>query len=164
MHARPLEIAGVETCAIDYDRPETLPTALKDSGLAWTFLRPNSFMQNLVTYMGGLIVEEGAIYEPAGDARVSYIDAGDIGRVAARVLTEPGHEGWAYDLSGPQALTHDEVAEHLTRALGRTIRHVRVPDDAYRKKLPEIGFPEEDAAFSSGPRMRGPRCSASATW
>jgi len=203
VHTRRLEIPGVETCTIDYDRPETLPTALEgidtvllasyatlhetamvdaaraagvgrmvklsawqaadeaftiarwhreveraieDRGLAWTFLRPDFFMQNLVTYMGGLIVEEGAIYEPAGDARVSYIDAGDIGYVAARVLTEPGHEGRAYDLSGPQALTHDEVAEQLTEALGRTVRHVRVSDDTYRRKLLEIGFPEEDAA------------------
>lgn len=79
--------------------------AVEASGLAWTFLRPNSFMQNFVNYMGGSIKAQGAIYQPAGDATISHIDVRDVARVAARVLTTTGHEGQSYELSGPQALT-----------------------------------------------------------
>ena len=135
---------------------------IEDSGLAWTFLRPNFFMQNFVNFVGGLIRDEGAIYEPAGDARISYIDARDIGRVAARVLTEPGHEQRAYALSGPDALTHDEIAATLTQTLGRTIRHHRVTDAEYVDKLRAIGFPDQDAtAFTDSYRYgRTGTCSA----
>jgi uncharacterized protein YbjT (DUF2867 family) len=132
VHSRPLDIEGVESRTIDYDRPETLPPALEGvrtvylvsyetlhekamvaaardagverivkqsawraadegfivgrshreveraiegSGMAWTFLRPNMFMQNLMTVHGESIRRENVLYESAEDARVSYIDA-----------------------------------------------------------------------------------------
>jgi uncharacterized protein YbjT (DUF2867 family) len=118
---------------------------IERSGLTWTFLRPNYFMQNVVTVMGEDIREEDAFYDSVGDARISHIDARDLGRVAAHVLTEPGHEEEAYELSGPEAITHDEIAETLTEALGRTIRYVRLSDEEYRKRLLAMGLPEEEA-------------------
>jgi uncharacterized protein YbjT (DUF2867 family) len=102
-------------------------------------------MQNVVTVMGEDIREEDAFYDSVGDARISHIDARDVGRVAAHVLTEPGHEEEAYELSGPEAITHDEIAETLTEALGRTIRYVRLSDEEYRKRLLAMGLPEEEA-------------------
>lgn len=73
------------------------------------------------------------------------IDARDIGRVAAHGLTKPGHEGEAYELTGPQAITHEEVVEALTRMLGRTIRYVRIDDEDYRQSLLAMGLSEGTA-------------------
>jgi uncharacterized protein YbjT (DUF2867 family) len=116
--------------------------AVEQSGVAWTFLRPNGFMQNVVNFMGQTIRSQGAMYSSAGDALVSHIDARDIGEVAARVLSEPGHEGKVYDLSGPAALGYDEMAAVLTRELGRPIRYVAIPDEDYKKAAIGGGVPE----------------------
>ncbi len=91
-------------------------SAIEASGLAWTFLRPNGFMQNFLE-LG--IASIRAIHLPAADARISHIDARDIARVAARVLTTSGHEGKAYELSGPHDLSYREVAGVLSRVLAR---------------------------------------------
>jgi uncharacterized protein YbjT (DUF2867 family) len=116
--------------------------AIESSGLAWTFLRPNGFMQNFVNFMGATIRSQNAFYLPMKDARVSHIDVRDIARVAARVLSEPGHDGKSYDLSGPQALGNAEAAEHLSRALGRTIRYVDVSFADYKQGALAAGVPE----------------------
>lgn len=117
--------------------------AIEASGLAWTFLRPNSFMQNVVTYMGGTIRAEGVFYSASGDARISHVDVRDIVAVAMKALTEPGHDGKTYTLHGPEALTYDELAQELTNALGRPISHVSIPEPHYRDGLLAEGMPEE---------------------
>jgi uncharacterized protein YbjT (DUF2867 family) len=101
--------------------------AIERSGMAWTFLRPNSFMQNAVTFMAPTIRTEGAFYTASGQARISHIDVRDIAAVAVAALTTGGHEGRIYTLSGPEALTYDEVADELSKAVGRFIRHVSLP-------------------------------------
>jgi uncharacterized protein YbjT (DUF2867 family) len=116
---------------------------LELSGLAWTFLRPNGFMQNVVNYLGGTIRAQSAIFSSAGDGAVSHVDARDIGRVAAHVLTEMGHEGQAYDLTGPAALTYRQVAETLTRALARTIRYVPITPEQQKQGALAAGMPED---------------------
>lgn len=119
--------------------------AIEESGMSYTFLRPNAFMQNFVTFMGASIRDEGKFFDSIEDAQISYIDARDIGRAAARVLTERGHDGRAYDLSGPRALGHVEVAEILSRALGRRIEYVRVGDADYRQGCLDAGVSEVQA-------------------
>jgi uncharacterized protein YbjT (DUF2867 family) len=79
------------------------------SGMAWTVLRPNYLMQNVLWLMADDIRREDAFYDSLGPRPVSMIDARDIGAAAARVLTEPGHEGRAYELSG---LTAGPGASH----------------------------------------------------
>ena len=116
--------------------------AVEESGLQWTFLRPNGFMQNVVNYMGATIKEQGAFYTSAPDAPIAHIDARDIGAAAARVLSEPGHEGKAYEMSGPAALTYNEIAAVLTRVLGREIRCVGLSDEDYRAGAIGAGMPE----------------------
>lgn len=115
--------------------------AVEASGIAWTFLRPNGFMQNFV-HEAATIKSQDAIYQPAGDARISHIDVRDIARVATRVLTAPGHEGKAYELSGPQALSYSEAANALSRVLDRKINYVAVSDDAARAEMLSSGMPE----------------------
>ena len=104
--------------------------AIESSGLAWTFLRPTSFMQNTVTFMGETIRTEAAFYSASGQAKVSHVDVRDIAAVAAKVLTEPNYEGKAYTMTGPEALTYDELASELSKVLGRPISHINLsPSD-----------------------------------
>ena len=116
--------------------------AIEGSGLAWTFLRPNSFMQNAVTFMAQTIRAEGAFYSASGQARISHVDVRDIAAVAVMALTAPGHQGKIHTLSGPEALTYDDMADELSKALGRAIRHIALsPADLKAGMLAE-GMPE----------------------
>ena len=114
---------------------------IEASGLAWTFLRPNGFMQNTANFFAGTIKTQGAFYLPTGEARISHVDVRDIAAVAAKALTGPGHEGKAYDISGPEALTYQEVADTIGRALGRTVRYVPVSDEDGRQGMRAAGIP-----------------------
>jgi uncharacterized protein YbjT (DUF2867 family) len=115
---------------------------IEGSGLAWTFLRPNGFMQNVVNFMGATIKSQGAFYHSAADARISHVDARDIGAVAARTLTDAGHEGKAYALSGPESLSYSEIAAILSKSLGREIRYVAISDVDYKQGAMAAGIPE----------------------
>jgi uncharacterized protein YbjT (DUF2867 family) len=118
--------------------------AIERSGIAYTFLRPNGFMQNFVTYEADTIKRQGAFYHPCGAAKVSHIDVRDIAAVAVRALTASGkeHEGKKYDLSGPEALTYEQCAAKLSAAAGRPIRYVSPPEAEYRTSLLDAGIPE----------------------
>lgn len=97
----------------------------------FTFLRPNFFMQNLSTTYRDDIRDRDVIAVPAGRSRTAFIDTDDLGRVAARVFTEPGHLGKAYPLSGEQSLSYVDVARILTAELDRTITYTRPSVDEY---------------------------------
>lgn len=114
------------------------------SDIPYTFLRPNLFMQGLLNFRS-TISSQGAFYAPAGNAKVSVVDVRDIASLAARVLTESGHEGKTYDITGPQALTHAEMADQLSKAAGKPIKYVDVPPDAMRQALLGSGMPEWQA-------------------
>src|SRR6266480_5845813 len=91
---------------------------IRESGLAFTFLRPNSFMQNFITYFPP---RDGTIYLPWGNGKASLVDARDIAAVAAEALTSEGPEGKTYTLTGPAALGIAEVASILSEVAGREI-------------------------------------------
>jgi len=114
--------------------------AIIESGMAYTFLRPNLFMQGLVSFSRS-IRTEGRFYAAARDARISVVDVRDNAAVAAAALTEPGHEGRTYTLTGPAALTHAEMAAGLSEATGRPIAYVDVPPAAMRDALLGMGAP-----------------------
>ncbi len=115
---------------------------IQASGIPYTFLRLNSFMQNFVTSHARSIVAQGTFYEPLADARVSHVDTRDIALAAANVLTEAGHEGRAYDITGPEALTDTQIAEKLSTLLGKQITYTPVPDEAMRQQLLSAHLPE----------------------
>src|SRR5438067_3203631 len=114
---------------------------LEASGLAWTHLRPGMFMQNLLGSAAS-IAGESALYAPLGDMRVALVDVRDIAAVALKALTERGHEGKAYTITGPEALTYSEVAEKLTAALGKPVRYVDVPPEQFKQALLNAGMPD----------------------
>jgi uncharacterized protein YbjT (DUF2867 family) len=110
---------------------------LAESGLPYAILRPASFLQNFVTYQGDTIRQQRSIFMPLGQGRVGYIDAFDIAEVAAAVLTDdiPKHHGRAYTLTGPQALTVQEVADAIGQATGQPVQYVDVPEQAARQAM-----------------------------
>jgi uncharacterized protein YbjT (DUF2867 family) len=107
---------------------------VRDLGIGYTFLRPNLYFQGLLTFAGS-IAAEGTFFAPIGDARVSAVDVRDIAAVAAVALTEEGHEGATYTLTGPEAITHAQIAAAITDATGRTVRFVDVPQEAFADSI-----------------------------
>jgi uncharacterized protein YbjT (DUF2867 family) len=103
-------------------------------GIGYTFLRPNLFFQGLLA-LARPIAAEGRFFAPIGDAPVSAVDVRDIADVAAAVLTQAGHEGATYTLTGPAAVTHAEMAAALGAALGRGITFTDVPPEAFAESL-----------------------------
>lgn len=114
--------------------------ALQASGIAYTFLRPNLFMQGLLNFRS-TIATQNAFYAAASDGKVSAVDVRDIAEVAVAALTAAGHEGKIYELTGSQALTHTEMAESLSRVLGRRIAFVDTSPEAMYDTLLSVGFP-----------------------
>jgi uncharacterized protein YbjT (DUF2867 family) len=117
--------------------------AIESSGLARTFLRPNSFMQNVVTFMSETIRAEGTFYTASGNAKISHVDVRDIAAVAIHALTGENHDGRAYTLTGPEALTYEEIAGEMSAELGRTITHVSLPPSDLKEGMLAVGMPEE---------------------
>ena len=113
--------------------------AVRASGLAYTFLRPNLFMQGVLAFQE-TIAAQGQFFAPIGEARISLVDVRDIAAVAAAALTEPGHENQTYELTGPAALTHTDLAGALALATGRPVTFVDVSPAAMRGALLGMGM------------------------
>ena len=117
---------------------------LEASGMAFTHLRPNWFMQ---VFAGGPLLASirgmGAVAMPTADARVSYIDVRDIAAVAAAALCDAGHAGAAYTLTGDEALDTGEAAAHIGRAVGRRVVHVDLTEAQARGAMAGAGLPPE---------------------
>jgi uncharacterized protein YbjT (DUF2867 family) len=114
--------------------------AVKESGIAWTILRPNNFYQNDYWFQEA-IAHYGLYPQPIGQAGVSRVDVRDIAELAATALTEPGHDGCVYSVVGPEPLSGDQVAEAYAKHLGRPVRYAGDDLDAWaaqaRNMLPE---------------------------
>jgi len=110
------------------------------SKIPYTFLRPNLFMQGLLNFRP-TIASQGVFFGPVSQARISIVDVRDIGAVAAKTLAEPRHEGKAYDLTGPETLTQAEMAEQLSQAVGKPIKHVEVSPEVMKEALSKNGMP-----------------------
>lgn len=114
---------------------------LEQSGMGYTLLRPSSFMQNFLQ-SAGTIQSQGAIYAPIGGAKISFVDVRDIAAVAVKALTEPGHEGKTYIITGPESLSHADVAEKLSKALAKKVNFVDLPPEAFKQAVMGAGIPE----------------------
>ncbi|WP_415379241.1 nitroreductase/quinone reductase family protein [Halosimplex sp. TS25] len=114
---------------------------IAETDLDYTFLRASFFAQNLSEVHGEDVVERDQIFVPAGDGATSFVDARDVGAVAAVVLTESGHENRAYDLTGPEALTYGEVATVFSDALDRPITYADPSVFAFGRRMRSRGEP-----------------------
>ena len=118
---------------------------LKATNLQYCILRPNSFLQNVVTYYAPSVRAQGAFYGAMGNARTSYLDIRDIAVVAAKALRGGEHDGKTYELNGPEALTCTEVAEKISRHARVPVSYVDLPPAALRKGMIDQGMPEWQA-------------------
>jgi uncharacterized protein YbjT (DUF2867 family) len=131
---------------------------VEKSGIPYTHLRPNLFMQNMSTSYAQSIAQQGAFYVPAGDGKINMVDVRDVAAVAAAVLTESGHEGKTYEIVGPESITFHEVAERLSKQLGKPVNYVSPTGEEYKQTLLGYGVPEWladdlvalDKAYSEG--------------
>ncbi|WP_285907135.1 SDR family oxidoreductase [Pseudodesulfovibrio pelocollis] len=120
----------------------TVDQFVEDSGIPFTILRPNAVMQRFATTLAPM-VRAGQLALPEEDARVSYIDARDIGACAARLfLDDATHHGRTYALTGPQGISLAEVAAILTKATGREVAYRPVDEAVYMEALARDGVPE----------------------
>jgi uncharacterized protein YbjT (DUF2867 family) len=117
------------------------------SGVAYNIIRPNWFMQNFQTFWIQGINERGKIALPVGSGKASFIDASDIAAAAVRLLTTHDLDNRDFDLTGPRALDHDEVARILSQATGRKIAYQEVAPDVLRQGLLAGGVPADYTEF-----------------
>jgi uncharacterized protein YbjT (DUF2867 family) len=119
---------------------------IADSGIAYTFLRPPAFMQNFVTQFGHTIRTQNVFYVPAGDAKMSFVDARDIAAIAVGMLTNNSNGGSqqrhnkAYDITGQDALSYRQVADILSNEVGKKISYIDITEDGARKGMEQIGM------------------------
>lgn len=120
---------------------------LRDVAPEWAVLRPSWFMQNFTGSHphAQTVRAEGVLYTATGDGRVGFIDADDIAAVGAHALLDARAPNEALVVTGPEALSYDDVARILGEALGRTVRHVRIDDEQARRRLVASGMPAEYA-------------------
>ncbi len=114
-----------------------------ESGIAATVVRASWFSQNFSEGAFAEMVVAGRITLPAGDVREPFVDVDDIADVVIAALTEEGHAGEIYEVTGPRALTFAEVSAELSNALGRDIVYEQVPHDAFVQGAKDSGAPKE---------------------
>jgi len=120
------------------------------SGIPYTFLRPGFFMQNLSTTLQAELRDRDTLFVPAGKGKTSFIDVRDLAVVAAKTLTEPGHEGQAYPLTGAEALSYAEVAQLCSEVLGRRITYANPSILRYVLTKRREGLPMPSILMTAG--------------
>ncbi|MGV9315862.1 NmrA family NAD(P)-binding protein [Streptomyces sp. NPDC003691] len=123
-----------------------LETAVRESGFDWTVVMPVEFMANALSWADG-IRERDEVREPFVDRLSAMVHEGDIGAVAAVALSEEGHAGRTYLLSGPEVLTVKDKTEILARARGRSIALVELSRDEAVAQWRAAGQPEDVVEF-----------------
>jgi uncharacterized protein YbjT (DUF2867 family) len=117
--------------------------ALTNSTVGWTFVRPNLILQAYLAFAPA--IAHGALAAPIGDAAVSVVDARDIAAVAAAALTEDGHVGKTYTVTGPAAVSHADIATALGNAIGRRVRFESIPPKEFIAMVTDAGMPQWQA-------------------
>jgi uncharacterized protein YbjT (DUF2867 family) len=137
-------IARLSASSADAQSPDPLIAThgkgdlqLAGSGLGHVLIRPQWFNQNFLTYCPG-----GFLRLPAGEARLPFVDVRDVAAVAIKAMTEPGHDGKAYVLTGPEALSHNDVVAILSQAIGKRFIYEDIPPETYRRQLISEGTTE----------------------
>ena len=117
---------------------------IEESGILYTFLRPNEFMQNFINFHGPSIKNNGAFYIPVEDAKVSVVDVRDIAAVAVKAFTDDGNNNRCinktYLITGPEALSYHQMAERLSNSTGKKISYVNISEEEARGAMKEMGM------------------------
>lgn len=114
---------------------------IEDSGLDFTFVQPASFFQNYLGY-ADTIKKNNVFYAPLGEGKMSLIDVRDIAAVAVVALTETGHTGEKYAVTGGESLSCEDIAATLSEITGRPINYVDVPEDKAEQQMLDSKMPK----------------------
>lgn len=110
---------------------------LRASGMGWTILRPHHFMQNLLGQVD-YIVTDGVVYSPSGDGLIPYVDARDVAAVAFVTLTQPGHVGKIYVVTGSEALSYRQATQIISATIGKPLRFIdEFPEESRARRVRE---------------------------
>jgi uncharacterized protein YbjT (DUF2867 family) len=138
-----LSARGVAGAACPFQEPVEL--ALRATDLEWTILRPAWFAQNFGEDLFLEPILSGELALPAGEGREAFVDADDIADVATAALTQDGHAGEIYELSGPEPLSFRTAVELIAQATGRRIRYTPLETSRFTAALAAQGVPAEAA-------------------
>src|SRR4029453_918248 len=131
---------------------------LEESGMGWTILRPHHFMQNLLA-QAEYVIKNGVVYSSSADGKIPYTDPRDIAAVAFVTLTQPGHLGKKYVLTGGEAISYRQAAEIIGATIGKPVRFVDESPDQARARRVREGLPpaviESALAISAYQRAGG---------
>lgn len=127
------------------DEAQRAERVIQRPELEWTVVRASWFAQNFSEGPFVEMVRAGAVHLPAGDVREPFVDADDIADVALAALTEDGHAGEIYEVTGPDLLTFDEAVAQISGALGRPVRYRQIPAPAFVAGLEDAGLPDDIA-------------------
>jgi uncharacterized protein YbjT (DUF2867 family) len=152
-----LSAADVDTPFVFGSMHAEIERHLEGSGLAWTHLRPSQFMTEYLREVPTILAQSG-LFLPLEDAKLVPVDVADIAKAAVALLTTPGHEAKIYAMSGPEALSMEEVAEQISAAIGTVVRYVSITRDARRQALLATGVPSffvDALDVQAGERLKG---------
>jgi uncharacterized protein YbjT (DUF2867 family) len=139
--------AGVQQLVLLSGRGEeeaqTCEAIIQESGINWTIVRASWFNQNFSEGAFMEMVQAGQITLPDVSTPEPFVDADDIAAVAVAALTQPGHAGEVYEVTGPRMLTLAEVAKELSEATGRSIEYIPVPHEAFVQGVADSGAPQD---------------------
>lgn len=127
------------------EEAQACESIVKATGIEWTIVRSSWFMQNFSEGEFLQMVQDGTIALPAADVAEPFIDVNDIADVAVAALTEPGHAGEIYEVTGPRLLTFSELSEEITQAAGRLVQFVQIPSEAFAEGVAEAGVTSDVA-------------------
>ena len=114
---------------------------LKESGIEYTIMKNNLYLDGLPGFIGDKILETGVIYQPAGDGKTAYVLRNDMAEAAAHILATDGHENKEYDITSDKAYTYSDIASILSQLTGKTIKYVSPSKEEFIKTLSAAGVP-----------------------
>src|SRR5580704_7707106 len=120
---------------------------LEASGLAWTHLQPTDLARYNIRSNLPTVQAQGAFYSTIGEGKVAMVDEEDVAEVAAKILTEDGHEGKKYVLTGPRALSYPDVADALAKKLGKSVKYIDIDPAQAKQAMIGVGMPDWVAGF-----------------
>lgn len=136
----PMEKSAIRFVAQAHENTEQW---IKESGLPYTFLKNNLYMDIIPMFIGDKVLETGTIYLPAGSGRTGFTLRSDMAEASANVLATDGHVGQEYNITNLEAYSYEDVAEAISRITGKTINYVSPSPEEFTTVLKNAGVPEE---------------------
>lgn len=120
---------------------------LKESGISYTILKNNLYMDMLPVFISDKVMETGTIYLPAGEGKAAYVLRDDMAEVAAHILSTPGHENKVYDITAETAYSYNDIAKILSAITGKDIRYVSPSQEEFTKTMTKADVPVQYIAL-----------------